>query len=624
MTTHLISFNGTTDIGQFLGDQLCSIKAAYLLAQNYPCDKLMLAMSPSNQLHFFWQKFIDDFDVEVVYDTFHPGNMDQRFQAWDLWRHSGDIEGRKFDRYFELYRRIDGAKRQAALCGGEKGLCRKNIFEYFYYGQAGEIAEPIKNGEFYDSSMIYHPTYPADRGVFVAPYAKCQGNHVFTLDGYWPRVVKKLIDHGVSVTVNFNGHFCQELEGHPLYRKIYPDFKGMLDEVCRHKIVACGNTGVGWVAAAAGVPLMGMQPANSNMPDYRYETCGVKSLVEIIDQPDSDYCARRLAEEVNRVVVFTTGCYDIIHAGHIRHLEESRALGTKLIVGLNSDASVKRIKGDDRPVNNQNQRATVLQSIRYVDEVRLFDGENALDIIKELKPDVVTNGCDHKQEEVVGKEFVEQYGGRVIITGGTRDQSSTKIIAAVVRIGDVLKAVQDGSSMSLNPWSKLKLLADQFMTVSSLPGDVADLGAYRGGTSLILKRLASHKDLHLFDTWEGNPYQDPLCHHGKGDWKADLGACKAFVGEDERTHYHAGVFPDSARELNGRMFCFALIDPDTYPAVRDAIEWFWPRMVQGGKLFFDDYDWPACAGVKKAIDEIFPSEQQVVYPASHTCVVIKK
>ena len=95
--TLLISFNGTRENGQFMGDQAVSLKVAYLFAQNNPCDKILLAMSPANELHFLWQKFIDDYKVEVVYDIFHPGNMEQRFQAWNQWRNERHIEGRPFD-----------------------------------------------------------------------------------------------------------------------------------------------------------------------------------------------------------------------------------------------------------------------------------------------------------------------------------------------------------------------------------------------------------------------------------------------------------------------------------------------------------------------------------------------
>ena len=628
MTTMLIAFNGTLDNGQFLGDQLCSIKAAWLFAQNYPCDKYLLALSPSNQLNFLWQKLIDSFKMEVIYDTFQPGNIPDRFAHWTTWRKERNIEGRPFDIYKELYRRIDGCHRQQQLCGEEKGLRRKNIFEYFWFGQE-ESKDAPENIEKFDGTLIYHLVYPADRQVFLAPYAKCQGNFVFTFD-FWEGVVHRLLDNGISVTVNHNGMFGEQFSGNPLYRKIYPPFKELVEEICRHKIVACGNTGIGWLAAACDLPLLAMQPPNSNMPDYRYEQCGVKSLVDIIDTPDPDFLAKRLVEEVNRVTVFTTGCYDVLHAGHIRHLEESRSLGTRLVVGLNSDSSIKRLKGENRPVNTQQQRTEVLQAIRYVDEVRIFDDDDALEMIRDIKPDIITNGCDHKIADIVGKAFVEQYGGRAVITGGTRDQSTTKIIHAVIKRTAILKAIQDGGSVSVNPFAKLELLANQFVAVSSLFGDIADVGVYRGGTGLILRRLAPNKDLHLFDTWAGTPFNDELCHHKKGEWLADINECRRIVGENERTHYWQGVFPYSTEDGDrkcqpkDRKFCFAYIDPDTYQTVRDSIEFFWPRLVQGGKLFFDDYAWAACAGVEKAVNEKFTKNERMVFPALHTCIVVKK
>lgn len=621
----LIAFNGTRETGQFLGDQLCSIKAAYLFADNSDCDRILLAMSPANEMHFLWQKFIDTYNCEVIYDTFHAGNMDQRFENWSAWQRDRQINGLKFDIYKELYRRIDGGRRQPQLCGGiEAGLRRKNIFEYFWYGQESVAPDPVKGMDSFDDSLIYHQKQPADRQVLIAPHAKCQGNHVFTFD-YWHRVVRILIDAGITVTVNYDGHFAEELNGHPLYRKVFPDFKGLQEEVCRHKIVACGNTGVGWLAAACGTPLMAMQPPNSNMADYRYELCGLKSLVEILDTPDADYCAKRLIEEVNRVVVFTTGCYDVIHAGHIRHLEESKAHGTKLIVGLNSDTSVNRLKGIDRPFNPQAQREVVLRALKCVDDVRVFDGDDALELIKSIKPDVITNGCDHDIGSIVGKQFVEGYGGKVVVTSGTRTQSSTKLIAKTIKTADVLKAVNDACGVSPNPFGKLKLLADQYLTVAHLEGNIADVGAYRGGCSLILRRLAPDKELHVFDTWAGTPFDDDLCHHKKGSWPASLAECKSLVGEGALTHYHEGVFPYTVDDLlKTCKFCFVFVDPDTYQTVRDAIEFFWPRMVTGGKMMFDDYDWAPCAGVKKAVDEAFAESDRVVFAANYACVVTKR
>ena len=167
-------------------------------------------------------------------------------------------------------------------------------------------------------------------------------------------------------------------------------------------------------------------------------------------------------------------------------------------------------------------------------------------------------------------------------------------------------------------------MAEQYLKTVDLPGDVADLGAYRGGASLILRRLGPDKTLHLFDTWTGTPFDDPMCHHRKGEWLASLDECKALVGQDQQTYYHEGVFPYSAEGLNGRQFSFVYIDPDTYQTVRDAIAFFWPRLVQGGKLFFDDWKWLACAGGEKAVREVFQESDIKEFPSLYSCMVEKR
>ncbi len=623
MSTMCICFNGTHETGQHLGDTLVAIKAAWLFAQNHPCDRYLLTLSPRHDMNFYWKKFIDTYKVEVLYDTFHVGNMDDRFEYWNKCYKTRMVEEHKFDHYRELYRRIDGGHRQGLLCGGERGLGRKNVFEYFFFGQENS-PETVQYSQHFKADLVYHEVVPAELDVYIAPYAKCQGNAVFTFR-FWDKVVRDLVKAGITVTVNFNGAFCDDLNGNPFYRKIFPGMKDLLSEVSRHRLVACGNTGVGWVAGAAGIPLLAMQPPDSHIQDYRYEWCGVRSLVEYLDMPDEDYCVKRIIEEVNKKLVFTTGCYDVLHPGHVRHLEESRSLGTRLVVALNSDESVRRRKGQGRPYNSQADREAVLRGLRAVDDVKVFDEDDALELIQELRPLVVTNGPDHKLDEIVGKAFVEQYGGEAVVTGGERAPSTTTLANKIaVRNVDVLMAIRDGSHLTVNPVSKLKLMTDHLLSVASLPGDVADLGAYRGGTSLIMKRIVPEKVIHLFDTWTGNPFYDPLCHHGVGEWAADLEEVKKAVGTDARTYFHAGIFPGSAAGINGKVFCFAYIDPDTYQTVKEAINWFWPRMTPGGKMLFDDYGWEPCSGVKKAVDEHFKDDEVEIKMEAFACIVTKK
>lgn len=630
MTIMLIANNCTRENGQFMGDQVCYIKVAYLMVQNSKPSKVMMSMSPANEMHFLWQKFIDTFDVEVVYDNFHPGNNDQRWEAWDKWRADREIEGRKFGHYRELYLRIHGAQRQNVLCGYERGLNRRNIFEYVYYGQE-HLPDKCEGSDWFDDTLIYHPALTSERDVYIAPHCKTQGNRTFTMQ-YWEDVVRRLIASGITVTVGYDGTFCEDLASNSLYRKFWGTHQQWVEEVCRHKLVACGNTGTGWVAAACGVPLLTMEPHNSVMADHRYRQCGLKNIVEVIDgytldsmnndmSQVAEYCARRITEEVNRVVVMTTGCYDILHAGHIRHLERSRALGTKLIVALNSDASVRQLKGFTRPINAQDQRKAVLEALRCVDEVRIFDDLDATRLIHELRPQILTCGFGYTPDSIVGRDIVESWGGRAVVTctgDASTEPSTTRIMKRIVRAGDIIEVCRLAGPVSLNPFEKLKLLADHFLKVTDLSGDVADIGAYKGGTSLILRRLAPGKHLYLFDTWSGNPFDDDLCHHKKGEWPADLGRCQELVGVDDLTHYRQGVFPSTAVD---RQFCFVYVDPDTYHTVAAAIEYFWPRMVHGGKMFFDDYGWEPCAGVKKAVDESF-TDIELLHP--YTCVATKR
>lgn len=106
-------------------------------------------------------------------------------------------------------------------------------------------------------------------------------------------------------------------------------------------------------------------------------------------------------------VIFTNGCFDIIHKGHIEYLKQSKKLGGKLIVGLNSDQSVKKLKGSDRPINNQNDRKAVLESIDCVDQVIIFDEETPYELIKQVKPDIITKGGDYTVDTVVGNDLAK-------------------------------------------------------------------------------------------------------------------------------------------------------------------------------------------------------------------------
>ena len=115
-----------------------------------------------------------------------------------------------------------------------------------------------------------------------------------------------------------------------------------------------------------------------------------------------------------QVVVFTNGCFDLLHPGHIRCLEQARALGDALMVAINSDASVRRIKGDSRPVTPQHERAEILAALTAVDYVTIFDEPTPRELIARVLPTVLVKGGDWGQDEIVGREEVEAAGGRVV------------------------------------------------------------------------------------------------------------------------------------------------------------------------------------------------------------------
>lgn len=130
-------------------------------------------------------------------------------------------------------------------------------------------------------------------------------------------------------------------------------------------------------------------------------------------------------------IVFTNGCFDILHAGHVDYLFNAAQLGDILVVGLNTDNSVKRLKGENRPINKEYDRATLLASLYFVDYVVMFDEDTPLELIKKIKPQVLVKGGDYKVEDVVGADFVKKSGGEVIILPFKDGYSSSSIISKI-------------------------------------------------------------------------------------------------------------------------------------------------------------------------------------------------
>lgn len=145
--------------------------------------------------------------------------------------------------------------------------------------------------------------------------------------------------------------------------------------------------------------------------------------------------AREVAahRQAGRTIAMTNGCFDILHAGHVAFLREARTQGDLLVVALNTDDSIRQLKGDDRPVNSQDDRVLVLGELQSVDYIVLFDQDTPIDVIQAIKPDVLIKGADYTRETVVGHEIVEAHGGRVHLVPLVAGRSTTNIIAKARR-----------------------------------------------------------------------------------------------------------------------------------------------------------------------------------------------
>ncbi|MBA2257485.1 MAG: D-glycero-beta-D-manno-heptose 1-phosphate adenylyltransferase [Acidobacteria bacterium] len=132
-----------------------------------------------------------------------------------------------------------------------------------------------------------------------------------------------------------------------------------------------------------------------------------------------------------RRVVFTNGVFDILHPGHIRYLRQARALGDVLVVGLNGDASVRRNKGPERPINSQDERAEILAALEPVDAVVIFNEDTPDQIIKAVQPDVLVKGADWAEEAIVGRDTVEARGGRVVRVPVEQGFSTSAIVERI-------------------------------------------------------------------------------------------------------------------------------------------------------------------------------------------------
>ena len=133
-------------------------------------------------------------------------------------------------------------------------------------------------------------------------------------------------------------------------------------------------------------------------------------------------------QQKNKKIVFTNGCFDILHIGHVKYLKEASQLGDILIIGLNSDDSVKRLKGPERPINYEIDRAELLAALDFVDYIVIFEEDTPYELIKRIQPDILVKGGDYCYDNVVGTDIVEKRGGKLVLIPFVEGQSTTNII----------------------------------------------------------------------------------------------------------------------------------------------------------------------------------------------------
>lgn len=138
-----------------------------------------------------------------------------------------------------------------------------------------------------------------------------------------------------------------------------------------------------------------------------------------------------LEENKGKKIVFTNGCFDILHKGHVSYLNEAKKLGDLLVIGLNSDASVKRLKGPERPINNELDRKFVMENLKAIDFVEIFEEDTPLSLILKVKPNILVKGGDWKIDQIVGGKEVIQAGGEVYSLNFVDGYSTTSIITKI-------------------------------------------------------------------------------------------------------------------------------------------------------------------------------------------------
>lgn len=194
----------------------------------------------------------------------------------------------------------------------------------------------------------------------------------------------------------------------------------MANKMPMHDCVDIANTAAGIQVSKLGTSSVYMSEVKAALADD-----SIDSSHKILGREELVAFRKNYAD---KKIVFTNGCFDILHVGHKRYLQKAAELGDLLIIGVNSDASVKRLKGPERPINNENDRAEMVAALGFVDYVVVFDEDTPYELIRQIQPDVLVKGGDYKPDQVVGKDLVEKRGGKLVLIPFVDGKSTTNII----------------------------------------------------------------------------------------------------------------------------------------------------------------------------------------------------
>jgi len=296
-----IAVNNCLQRGYCLGDVVGQVKVAELFMLNEPHERTLMSLLVDDALNFLWDGFIKRHKVEVLWDDWEDrGNRHVQYQHFLVRLREKSVHGIHFDTYKEIYPRIDGAPRQNFLCGYEKGIGRKNIFEYYYFGQRESVDDP-KGTEYFEPGLIPVGEHKKEnsRSVFLAPLEKCQCNKHFTW-GFWGDVIDRLLKQEIEVTLNDNTWLGDQFVERPHFQRTFLPFKELIKQIAEATMVACGNTGIGWVAGATNTPLFALEK-QMVLAEYSFEKCGVQSMVRLTDSTDATIVARLIQEELEKI-----------------------------------------------------------------------------------------------------------------------------------------------------------------------------------------------------------------------------------------------------------------------------------------------------------------------------------